>query len=242
MAASRIIREGFVDSEKVSALSWRAECFYHRLLLVADDYGLFDARPTILRTRLFPMHLDKVSNQDIQGCLREAEDAGLVRIYCVKGKDYVQIINFGQRRQSKPKFPLPQDVSHGDPRESTVNNGEPRGSTAYTETKTETETKMDEGYTAGACMSVEQFPKDAVEVERYMRAQIEKPKNDDLHQCAADFCDTFAARGWRDNRGIPLNDWHPAARKYARTWAHNAVRNPQTPNPKTKKKDDYNLY
>lgn len=137
-----MIREGFLDSEKVAALSWRTECFFHRLLLVADDYGLFDARPTVLRTRLFPLHLDKISNQDIQDCLRETEEAGLVRAYCVKGKDYVQIINFGQRRQSKPKFPLPDGespchtVSHGSSRESTVNNGESRKSTAYTETET----------------------------------------------------------------------------------------------------------
>lgn len=139
-----MIREGFLDSEKVAALSWRTECFFHRLLLVADDYGLFDARPTVLRTRLFPLHLDKISNQDIQDCLHETEEAGLVRAYCVGGKDYVQIINFGQRRQSKPKFPLPDGdspcntVSHGSSRESTVNNGESRKSTAYTETETET--------------------------------------------------------------------------------------------------------
>lgn len=141
-----MIREGFLDSEKVAALSWRTECFFHRLLLVADDYGLFDARPTVLRTRLFPLHLDKISNQDIQDCLHETEEAGLVRAYCVGGKDYVQIINFGQRRQSKPKFPLPDGdspcntVSHGSSRESTVNNGESRKSTAYTETETKTDT------------------------------------------------------------------------------------------------------
>lgn len=144
MATSRMIREGFLDSEKVAALSWRTECFFHRLLLVADDYGLFDARPTVLRTRLFPLHLDKVSNQDIQDCLHETEAAGLVRAYCVGGKDYVQIINFGQRRQSKPKFPLPDGdspcntVVHGSSRESTVNHREPRKSTAYTETESET--------------------------------------------------------------------------------------------------------
>lgn len=129
-----MIREGFLDSEKVAALSWRTECFFHRLLLVADDYGLFDARPTVLRTRLFPLHLDKVSNQDIQDCLHETEAAGLVRAYCVGGKDYVQIINFGQRRQSKPKFPLPD----GDSPCNTVSHGNQRESTAYTETETET--------------------------------------------------------------------------------------------------------
>ena len=151
MATSRMIREGFLDSEKGAALSWRTECFFHRLLLVADDYGLFDARPMVLRTRLFPLHLDKVSNQDIQDCLHETEGAGLVRVYCVGGKDYVQIINFGQRRQSKPRFPLPpgdgdspcNTVIRGSSRETTVIHREPRNSTAYTETKSKTETYTD---------------------------------------------------------------------------------------------------
>lgn len=230
MATSRMIREGFLDSEKVAALSWRTECFFHRLLLVADDYGLFDARPTVLRTRLFPLHLDKVSNQDIQDCLHETEAAGLVRAYCVGDKDYVQIINFGQRRQSKPKFPLPDGdspcntVSHGNQRESTVNNGESRKSTAYTETETETKSKTyTETEPCSVNRDVEQFPRNAEEVRLFMGAQLMAPKGDELKRCAESFFDDFSARGWRDSKGIPLANWQPAARKYARSWATNNV-------------------
>lgn len=223
-----MIREGFLDSEKVAALSWRTECFFHRLLLVADDYGLFDARPTVLRTRLFPMHLDKVSNQDIQDCLHETEEAGLVRAYCVGGKDYVQIINFGQRRQSKPKFPLPPDdgdspcntVVHGSSPYSTVTHREPRKSTAYTETETNTKS---ETKTVPVSQSIEQFPRDAEEVRLFMAAQLVVPKGDELKRCAESFFDDFSARGWRDSKGIPLANWQPAARKYARSWATNNV-------------------
>lgn len=221
-----MIREGFLDSEKVAALSWRTECFFHRLLLVADDYGLFDARPTVLRTRLFPLHLDKISNQDIQDCLHETEAAGLVRAYCVGGKDYVQIINFGQRRQSKPKFPLPDGdspcntVSHGNQRESTVNNGESRKSTAYTETETKTYTETEP---CSVNRDVEQFPRNAEEVRLFMGAQLMAPKGDELKRCAESFFDDFSARGWRDSKGIPLANWQPAARKYARSWATNNV-------------------
>lgn len=223
-----MIREGFLDSEKVAALSWRTECFFHRLLLVADDYGLFDARPTVLRTRLFPLHLDKVSNQDIQDCLHETEEAGLVRAYCVGGKDYVQIINFGQRRQSKPKFPLPLDdgdsqyhtVSHGSSPQSTVNNGESRKSTAYTETESKTYTETEsEPYPVNR--GIEQFPRSAEEVRLFMAAQLMAPKGDELKRCAESFFDDFSARGWRDSKGIPLANWQPAARKYARSWATN---------------------
>lgn len=232
-----MIREGFLDSEKVAALSWRTECFFHRLLLVADDYGLFDARPTVLRTRLFPMHLDKVSNQDIQDCLHETEEAGLVRAYCVGGKDYVQIINFGQRRQSKPRFPLPPDdgdspcntVSHGSSPYSTVVHGDSRKSTAYTETETKSKTyTKSETETVPVSQGVEQFPRDAEEVRLFMGAQLITPKGNELKQCAESFFDDFLARGWRDSKGIPLANWQPAARKYARTWAtNNAKHGPQ---------------
>ena len=233
-----MIREGLLDSEKVAALSWRTECFFHRLLLVADDYGLFDARPTVLRTRLFPMHLDKVSNQDIQDCLHETEAAGLVRAYCVGGKDYVQIINFGQRRQSKPKFPLPDGdspcntVSHGSSRESTVNNGESRKSTAYTETETKTYTESEP---CSVNRGVEQFPRSAEEVRLFMAAQLMTPKGDELKRCAESFFDDFSARGWRDSKGIPLADWKPAARKYARSWATNNVQHGRQQGPSGRK-------
>ena len=240
MATSRMIREGFLDSEKVAALSWRTECFFHRLLLVADDYGLFDARPTVLRTRLFPLHLDKVSNQDIQDCLHETEAAGLVRAYCVGGKDYVQIINFGQRRQSKPKFPLPDGdspcntVSHGNQRESTVNNGESRKSTAYTETETKSKTYT-ETEPCSVNRGVEQFPRNAEEVRLFMGAQLMAPKGDELKRCAESFFDDFSARGWRDSKGIPLANWQPAARKYARSWATNNVQHGRQQGPSGRK-------
>jgi len=240
MATSRMIREGFLDSEKVAALSWRTECFFHRLLLVADDYGLFDARPTVLRTRLFPMHLDKVSNQDIQDCLHETEAAGLVRAYCVGGKDYVQIINFGQRRQSKPKFPLPPDdgdspcntVNHGSSPYSTVTHREPRKSTAYTETETKTYTESEP---CSVNRGVEQFPRSAEEVRLFMAAQLMTPKGDELKRCAESFFDDFSARGWRDSKGIPLADWKPAARKYARSWATNNVQHGRQQGPSGRK-------
>lgn len=250
-----MIREGFLDSEKVAALSWRTECFFHRLLLVADDYGLFDARPTVLRTRLFPLHLDKVSNQDIQDCLHETEAAGLVRAYCVGGKDYVQIINFGQRRQSKPKFPLPLDdsespyntVIHGTPPYSTVNNGESRKSTAYTETETNTYTKTesesetkeaspDGSLAATAPSRSSLFPSSPDEVEEYLKNEVARcrlkmlPR--DVPECALQYWADRSGSGWVDKFSCPVADWKANALAYALRWARNLENNPD-PNPQT---------
>lgn len=124
MAETRLIRRGFVDSDKVNSLSWFAECVYHRLLLVADDYGLFDARLPFLRSQLFGLKLDAVREADLQRALADVERAGLVRFYSVEGKPFLQLLNYGQRTQSKPRFPLPPDagftVGHGGSRCATV--------------------------------------------------------------------------------------------------------------------------
>lgn len=114
MADCRVIRKGFVDSDKVNSLSWFAECVYHRLLLVADDYGLYDARLAYLRSQLFGLKLDAVREADLQRALADVERAGLVRFYSVEGKPYLQLLNYGQRTQSKPRFPLPPDMAPAD--------------------------------------------------------------------------------------------------------------------------------
>lgn len=69
--------------------------------------------------------------------------------------------------------------------------------------------------------TVDQLPKRIDEVEAFMGSCLESPKGAELKACANSFYDDFSARGWRDIKGIPLRDWKPAARKYARTWAHN---------------------
>ena len=111
MAGSRMIRKGFNDSDRVSRLdSWFAECFYHRLLLVADDFGFYDARPAYLRAQLFCTKLDKVREADVSRALLECERAGLIRFYEVEGKPYLEILRYGQRcDKTKPKWPTPPD-------------------------------------------------------------------------------------------------------------------------------------
>lgn len=109
MATSRLIRKGFVDSDRVNRLDWFSECLYHRLLLVADDYGLFDARIPYLKTQLFGMKPNPVRDADLQRALASVESAGLVRTYAVDGKPYVQILDYGQKVRSKPKCPPPPD-------------------------------------------------------------------------------------------------------------------------------------
>ncbi len=103
----RLIRDGINSSEVVNQLTWAEEVFYRRLLSAADDYGLYDARPIILRTLLYPLRLDSVSNRDIEKWHNRCVSLGLVKVYQVDGREYGKIAKYGQQSKSKPKWPIP---------------------------------------------------------------------------------------------------------------------------------------
>ncbi|HWB62140.1 MAG TPA: hypothetical protein VG603_01425 [Chitinophagales bacterium] len=111
---NRVVREGILDSEKVNLLSWAAEVFYRRLMSVVDDFGRFDARAMILRSKLFPLKIDKVSAADVEKWLAECARAELVSLYFVNQKPFLEISNFNQSiRIKKSKFPPPDSfVQH----------------------------------------------------------------------------------------------------------------------------------
>lgn len=109
---NRILREGILTSERIDQLAWPAEVFYRRLMSVVDDFGRFHANPSLLRAACYPLRLDRVSNSDIDKWLTECVTAGLVRVYQVEGKSYVEVIDFKQqKRAEKSKFPdVPPDI------------------------------------------------------------------------------------------------------------------------------------
>lgn len=132
---NRVLRDGILTSERVDVLSERAELFYRRLMSVVDDYGRFHANPTLLRSACFPLKVDSVKDDSIKKHLAEAAGAGLIVLYTVGGKEYLEIQDFGQRVQSKSKFPEPpvhsgSTVNHGEPPRETVGDGDSRFSTA----------------------------------------------------------------------------------------------------------------
>ncbi|HXI14747.1 MAG TPA: hypothetical protein VNM48_00150 [Chloroflexota bacterium] len=120
---TRLLREGILSSERVARLGWLEEVFYRRLMSVVDDYGRFYAHPSLLRAACYPLQLDKVSDSDVGKWLRVTEKAALVRVYpAPDGKRYLELLDFGQRIQSKSRFPDPTEstVIHGESPESTV--------------------------------------------------------------------------------------------------------------------------
>jgi hypothetical protein len=104
---SRIIREGWLESERIGKLDAAGERFFLRLLLRADDFGRYHANPLLLKSALFPLSED-VRSTDIPRWLAACEAAGLLRCYDADGKRFVEIPRFDQRTRAKvSKFPAP---------------------------------------------------------------------------------------------------------------------------------------
>ena len=105
---NRIIRDGILRSEKVNSLEPLAELFYRRLMSVVDDYGRTEAHPTLLRSSCYPLLIDKVDEPTVKNHLKECQKVGLIQLYTVDGKHFIQLVNFNQQVRAKvSKFPQP---------------------------------------------------------------------------------------------------------------------------------------
>jgi len=105
--ANRVLRD-WTFSENVDNLSAEAERMFVRLIMKADDFGLFHANTKLLKASLFP--LKEISQNEIISALNELQLNKLIQLYTVGGKDYLKIFEFNQRlRAMNRKFPEPND-------------------------------------------------------------------------------------------------------------------------------------
>lgn len=105
---NRLLKEGIVDSPLIDLLSSDEEVFFYRLLVVADDFGLMDARPAILRARCFPLK-ETLSIAKVDTWLNKLVSVGLLARYEANGQPYVLIGKWEQRQRSRAKYPMPPD-------------------------------------------------------------------------------------------------------------------------------------
>lgn len=104
---NRILRDAILTSERVSALGWPEEVFYRRLMSVVDDYGRTEASNQLLRAKCYPLQTDSVRVADIARWMAACQKSGLILVYEVNGKQYLEIRDFGQQRRSASKCPDP---------------------------------------------------------------------------------------------------------------------------------------
>ena len=106
---NRIIKESICTSEDYAKLTLFQRDLFIRLIVSADDFGRYDARPAILRGRLYP--LENVTSKSIDDALAALANLGIVALYEVNGKPYLYLLAWDKhqyRRAAKSKFPAPE--------------------------------------------------------------------------------------------------------------------------------------
>jgi hypothetical protein len=242
--SSTIIRRGFCDSDRIAALpGWFEECVFHRLLLHGDDHGLLDARPSFLRSLLFPLQTDRVREADVSRALHACESAGLIRFYkCPDGKSFLEIQNYGQRNdKTKPKYPLPPwripDASGKFPEIPAIDVDGYEDEDEVSIPPTRVSTTVD---TSSPPKPRQTLPESQDQVMAYMAAQPNCGlKGQELAACAFTFFDDAESVGWT-HKGQPIRNWKAAARSYLHRWQLNLSGKTSRTTTRTPRKQDCN--
>lgn len=99
---TRIVREGINSSERVNALTERAELFYRKLMNVLDDHGRFFSNPVSILGACYPLR-PTVTIEDVNRWLSECEACHLLMFY--RDRKYIQVFDFRQQIRRASKFP-----------------------------------------------------------------------------------------------------------------------------------------
>lgn len=109
---NRIIKESITTSCEVDSLSAEEERFFYRLIVVCDDYGRIDARPSILRAKCFPLKIDTIKDKDVMKWMDALKKQRLIVVYHVNGKNYIEMNTWSKHQQIRAKhskYPAPDN-------------------------------------------------------------------------------------------------------------------------------------
>lgn len=107
---TRYLKPGIRDSESIDKLSPLAENLYVRLIATVDDFGRFDARPSMIKAQCFPIK-DSVNAKRCLELLHELSACKLIVLYRADDKDYLQMCKWENTPRSHvSKFPTPAEA------------------------------------------------------------------------------------------------------------------------------------
>ena len=109
---NRIIKESTFTSDRIASLTDFEFRLWIGLITQADDAGRGDARPAIIKGRVFALR-DRVTVKDISSALCALAAAGCVSLYTVGGKPYYEFPSWTKHqriRDCKSRYPGPDEV------------------------------------------------------------------------------------------------------------------------------------
>ena len=109
---NRIIKESICTSDSLDKLSWFEEVMFYRLIVNCDDYGRFDGRAAVIKSRLFPLK-DNITVKAVEAAINKLVSAELVVLYVFEGKPYLHLPTWDSHQQiraKRSKYPSPDDA------------------------------------------------------------------------------------------------------------------------------------
>ena len=109
MSRIRTIKPEFPQSESIGAISRSARLLFIQLWTICDDHGRCRAAKPYLVGQLYPY--DDDAAEEIGGWLSELADEGLIYLYQVEGKSYLEVPGWAEHQRvdnaGKPRVPAP---------------------------------------------------------------------------------------------------------------------------------------
>ena len=213
---NRIIKESAFTSDKIAALSDFEFRLWVGLITQADDAGRGDARPAIIKGRVFALR-ERTSLKDIENALSALAAHGCVSLYTVGGKPYYEFPHWAahQRvRNAITKYPG-IDESDNSPQLAATRGESPQLAALIQSNPIQSESESKESVTRTRKTAI---PPDHDEAEAYY---AEKGFTFGLEKWFA----KYDANGWRVGRD-KMKDWKASMRYWQQLENENPKRKP----------------
>jgi hypothetical protein len=112
MARYRTVKPEFWTSEQVMECSPITRLMFIGVWNFADDAGRMPLSVKAIKAQVFPS--DDVTSETIRGMIDELSSNGLIKIYSIDGKEYLQVTGWHHQKidkPQKPKYPAPPPES-----------------------------------------------------------------------------------------------------------------------------------
>ena len=212
---NRIIKESICNNEKIAALSDFEFRLWIGLITQVDDMGRGDARPAIIKGRVFPLR-ERVTTKDIDAALHALAAKGCISLYTVGGKPYFWFPSWAEHqrvRDCRAKYPAPAGsdqfaASCGELPRVAASCGELRPE-SESESESESEGEKVRAKREPDARAKRFTPPTLAEVQSYV-AERHSPVD------PQEFIDFYASKGWMVGK-TPMKDWKAACRN-AEKW------------------------
>lgn len=212
---NRIIKESAFTSDKVAQLSDFEFRLWVGLITQADDAGRGDARPAIIKGRVFALR-ERTTVKDIADALCALAAAGCVSLYSVGGKPYFRFPSWSEHqrvRNAIPKYPGPEEADETPPSfdispQVAANRGEAQRSAAQSNPIQSNQNPNPIQECSPRAPAREATPPTLEDVKAYVREQR-------LRMDAEKFHAYYAMNGWKV-KDEPMHDWRAACRYWSK--------------------------